>query len=402
MGNNHPATSNILIHGGEFDDIFLINELTKLYPSIEWLEYMTCNPKRYDAQLMSAKNILANCMGFNINIEPTNISYNILKYDLRKFKDVDGFKIRTIITGSGADFIKLLTKLIMDEEKESYFNPAEIELIIIISRHNSRGLFDALVNLYYICELCNIDLTIRASNISSQEPPKIDSLYNTSQFFQDKIVGDAKKNNFAKCIIQYGLMINGYIIKNIIPQIISSIEEMRRISYIDVDSYKLPDLADNIPTYINRLITKVDGILVLNYELCARLSGDLTRFVQCAQAILYRVELDLQNGLISFDHANKYMRRMNSIKNRFLRKVELTESNLIYFPLKNLTACFMIRCDDVLSVSPTWASRSIDHVKVSNERPYNGKTFPLMVYESKQHKTTLDKMEEIIYAAIAA
>jgi hypothetical protein len=411
MGNTHPESVNFLIHGGEFSDIFVIDNINKAQPSAEWIEYMTNCQKKADKTsniskreqiLTQTKNIIANKLGINLPDEYTHVTEDVINKDLEQFKGIDILKLLIVATGPCSQFIKSLISLLKREEQ--YFCPMEINFIVISSKYNNKGLFDSLYLLSRTCNDYNIDLNIREFNTFSSmgrgskewvtNASDVNHCYTSGLFFT-KLSNMSFNYGIARIITQYALMVNGDIIEKVVPKINSSIVTMAKISNDDVKSYDLLNTVDSITKYINKLITKEDGILEANYNICNTLCEDLKRIIQCAQSILYRVEMDFRNGIITNDEAQLYNKKLYSIKNWFSRQIYILACSLVTFPIKNLAAVLIMNNDKVFEGISAYAINSGECVSIVPNKP-NQKTFKLTHYIVQDHELAKDKMEDMV------
>lgn len=429
MGNYQTKVINILVQDDEFDDIFTKYLLSKTYTNIKWYEYVVGGASKFKGDALSAKDILLKYMSYNRanvphlltngngKVDHNSAEYNIfkdaIKTDLNEFHDTDGFNIQMVLTGQSAPFINIMSEFLSSKNgADRFLTPANIEIILVNGKHNGKNLYTALNKMNKICNSYNITLVIREFNsfssmgdgIKQWVDPKESEFVNcgTADEFSGRLYNLVKnKNKLAECIIQYGLKFNSSIISKTVPRITEAIDIMNGINLNECKSWNIQTLDGDVNMYINNLITTNDNnISTLNVDLCQKLSLDLYKVLNCANAQLKRIDEDVISGAVTQELATRFQKKLYSIRGYFRVKVEIAKYNLLHFPLHDIAAFLIMTQNANLAPFDAHAVKFGEFMNITKEPSKNGNSFPVIHYVSHDPEVTRKYMEELVIKII--
>lgn len=424
MGNYQTRVINILVQDDEFDDIFTKYLLSKTYTNIKWYEYIVGGSSKFKCDALSAKSMLLKYMGYdrskvpqlltngNGKIYSNSIEYNkfkdSIKSDLSGFHDTDGFTIQMVLTGQSAPFINIMSEFLSSKDGANRFlTPANIEIILVNGKHNGKNLYNALNKLNKICNSYNITLVIREFNSFSSMGdgvkqwviPKESDFINcgTTSEFSSKIYNLSKnKNKLAECIMQYGLKFNSSIISKTVNRITDAIDIMNSINLIECKLWDIQNLDVDVNAYINNLITTTDNVSTLNIDLCQKLSRDLSKVLNCANAQLKHIDDDIILGTITQEVANRLRKKLYSIRGYFRVKVEIAKYNLLHFPLHDISAFLIMTQNTNLVPFDAHSIKFGEFMNIIKDPSKSGNSFPLIHYVAQDPEATRKYMEDLV------
>ena len=424
MGNYQTKVINILVQDDEFDDIFTKYMLSKTYTNVKWYEYVVGGSSKFKNDALTAKEILLKYMrgdraniphlltNGNGKVDRNSAEYNMFKdairTDLAGFQNTDGFNIQMVLTGQSAQFINIMSELLSSKNgADRFLTPANIELILVNGKHNGKNLYTSLNKMTKICNTYNITLVIREFNSFSSMGEGIkqwvepaDSKFincGTTDNFVNKLYDLTKKNNkLADCIIQYGLKFNSSIISKTVQRITDAIEIMNNINFNECSSWDIQTLDGDVSKYINNLITTTDNISKLDVDLCQKLALDLGKVLNCAETQIKRIDEDLVSGDITIELANRFRKKLYSIRGYFRVKVEIAKCNLLHFPLHDLSAFLIMTQNANLTPFDSHAVRFGEFMNITKDPSKNGNSFPVIHYVAQNPEATRTYMEELV------
>lgn len=428
MGVQQSTTINMLVQDDEFDDLFTKYSLLKSFPRIKWLEYIVGGSEKFDGDALNAKNALAISMGYDRTIVPrlmtdgngkiksTDSEYeifvNTVYTDLEPYITTDGFNIQIILTSQCAPFVDIMSKFLKStDENEAYLSPSNVEIIVVNGKHNGKGLFKSLLELTNVCNTHNIELVIREFNAFSSMGKGAKPWVNltdgqkfvdcgTSDKFNQRVYDAVQDDNeFAKGIVRYGLNFNSSLISKATSKIGDSVSTLNKINPDESNLWDIQNLQDDVASYIDNLIKKDGKYLTLDMKLCQRLSEDLSKIVQCANAELKRVDEDLKSELITNVQSDEYKKKLYHIKSWFKVKASITKSNMVQFPFHDLSSVLITTQSDALIPVDAWAIEFGEFMNIVKEKP-DVESFPVVHYVAPDPELARNIIEELIFTAI--